>query len=201
MDDQLVLPIRPQPLQDELCSSWLLRLSTDCGTTLYALRRVISPRLRLPIHDFDRSVGVQQLASIAKSTLTQQSVVRETLLRFHGADIDDGGWLEQWLLPIGGDDGSGKPQGYQYCPECLSDGTPYFRRSWRFSFVVVCTRHVRPLLDQCGRCGASIHATPIGLAGLERMLTPALMDASTLAFYTAQLRCSPRASVPFRSSI
>lgn len=162
MDDQLVLPLRPKPFDDELCSSWLLRLAKECGTTFYTFRRVTAPRLRLPIYDFDRSVGVQQLASIAKATMTEPSLVRETLLRFDGPDLEDNSWLEQWLLPVGDSESAGKLTGYQYCPECLSDGTPYFRRSWRFSFVVACVKHRRLLIDQCGRCGVAIHAFRIG---------------------------------------
>jgi hypothetical protein len=172
MDSQLVLPLRPKPLTDELCSSWLLRLASECGLSLHTLRRVIAPRLRLPIYDFDRSVGVTQLATISKATLTDTNRVRDTLLRFEGVSTTGLSWLEQWLLPIGTSNREGKVLGYQYCPDCLAEGTPYFRRSWRFSFVVGCTAHGRHLADQCGRCGAAIHGLPIGLAGLERVLTP-----------------------------
>ena len=173
MPEQFLLSIRPKPLPDELCSSWLLRLASGSGMTMYAFRRVLSPRIfRTPVYDFDRSVGIYQLQPIADATVTPTEVVRSTLLRFD----DDGGkgspWLETWLLPVGSAEYTKERIGYQYCPECLASGVPYFRKRWCFSLFTACTEHKTQFVDECGRCGAPIHGFAIGLAGLERVLTP-----------------------------
>jgi hypothetical protein len=36
---------------------------------------------------------------------------------------------------------------------------------------VACTEHSTELLDQCGRCGSSVHGFALGLAGLEKAVT------------------------------
>ena len=44
----------------------------------------------------------------------------------------------------------------QFCPTCLSEGIPHFRRGWRLAFAVGCPRHGRPLEDACPWCGAAV---------------------------------------------
>ncbi|WP_439022897.1 TniQ family protein [Agarivorans sp. QJM3NY_29] len=44
----------------------------------------------------------------------------------------------------------------QYCPVCLREGIPYYRKSWRISFVTVCYQHQCRLLDCCHKCGAPV---------------------------------------------
>lgn len=46
--------------------------------------------------------------------------------------------------------------GLQYCPACLQEGIPFFRKIWRLAFVVECpTHHVR-LRDACPHCDAPV---------------------------------------------
>lgn len=44
----------------------------------------------------------------------------------------------------------------QFCPGCLSEGIPHFRRGWRLAFAVGCLRHGCPLRDACPWCGAAV---------------------------------------------
>nr|WP_246395894.1 TniQ family protein [Gluconacetobacter tumulisoli] len=44
----------------------------------------------------------------------------------------------------------------QYCPNCLADGIPYFRREWRLGFSTWCSGHGRPLRDACPHCDAAV---------------------------------------------
>jgi len=168
MPEQLLLPLRPKPLSDELCSSWLLRLASSSGITLHDLRRLISPRIRLPNYDCDLAFGIRQLEEIANATATDLETLRCTLLRFE-YDAGQGiGWLEAWLLPVGSDEYTKERLGYQYCPICLGTGIPYFRKLWRFSIINSCIQHRCQLIDRCRRCGLPIHGFAIGLLGLEK---------------------------------
>lgn len=139
---------------------------------LFAFRSVIAPRIRIPRYDFDRATGIHQVRPIADATCTGVDVIRSTLLRFDDAGGQGSAWLESWLVPVGNDEYTSQPVGYQYCPDCLSVSTPFFRKRWRYSFSVACIDHRRLLVDQCGRCGASVHAFAVGLMGLERFMTP-----------------------------
>ncbi len=49
-----------------------------------------------------------------------------------------------------------KHHALQFCPACLSEGVPHFRREWRIAFVVGCPRHGSPLQDACPWCGAAV---------------------------------------------
>ena len=44
----------------------------------------------------------------------------------------------------------------QFCPGCLSEGVPHFRREWRLAFMVACPRHGTGLRDACPWCGAAV---------------------------------------------
>ena len=43
-----------------------------------------------------------------------------------------------------------------FCPACLSEGIPHFRKAWRLGFVVGCDRHGNALLDGCPHCDAPV---------------------------------------------
>jgi len=40
----------------------------------------------------------------------------------------------------------------QYCPACLREGTPYYRKIWRLSCMTICHIHKCKLLDRCSGC-------------------------------------------------
>lgn len=44
----------------------------------------------------------------------------------------------------------------QFCPDCLAEGPPHFRKAWRLGFVVSCPRHGTALADACPHCGAPV---------------------------------------------
>lgn len=44
----------------------------------------------------------------------------------------------------------------QYCPMCLSEGAPYYRKVWRLSCMTVCTIHKCKLCDRCSECGRPV---------------------------------------------
>ena len=39
-----------------------------------------------------------------------------------------------------------------FCPLCLGEGVPYYRRRWRLNFLLICDRHLTVLLDRCPKC-------------------------------------------------
>lgn len=41
----------------------------------------------------------------------------------------------------------------QYCPACLREGTPYYKKAWRLSCMTVCPIHKCKLCDRCSECG------------------------------------------------
>lgn len=62
-----------------------------------------------------------------------------------------------WIMPVGVYHRTRRRFGLQFCPRCLSDKVPYFRRSWRLAFVTLCVKHRVALLDRCMSCGEAIN--------------------------------------------
>lgn len=86
----------------------------------------------------------------------------------------------------------------QFCPDCLGEGVPHFRREWRLAFAVACARHGRPLQDACPWCDAVLaphrimtsrltdcHDCGRPLAGRAVTRTPVAIPATVAALQDA----------------
>jgi TniQ len=60
------------------------------------------------------------------------------------------------IRPVGVYHRTRRNHGEQYCPICLEQNTPYFRRNWRLKLFPVCTSHGILLRDACPDCDAPI---------------------------------------------
>lgn len=152
-----VLPVRCQPLPDELLSSWLIRLAWMNAEKLYTFKR------RFWLHpgspwgrNIDLTLSEDTLARIAEMTLvTRESLAEHTLWPYLGRlfeHVDPNGSAQGILV------GRRRGQkvlgfGLQLCPDCLRSGpVPYFRRWWKVAYLVACPIHGRLLIDACPRC-------------------------------------------------
>ncbi len=154
-------PIHLKPQEDELLSSWLVRLAHANGykvmtmcTVLFGYRRPIWNR------DIDKLAPADVITDLAEATGTSVERVKETTLKnfectvFKKLNISGG---SRWVLPLGIFHRKRKRFGLQYCPVCLSeDNKPYFRRKWRLGFITVCTKHKILLKDRCDHCGVPV---------------------------------------------
>lgn len=157
---QLLL-IRPRPLDDELFTSWLVRLAWSNGEKLHSFCR-----WRLGINrqfwygDPDRRAQADAIEKSAiASCLTFERIFAATLASYEGVlyerHVNHG--VSRWIMPIGTRARIHALHGQQYCVECLrEDSAPYFRRAWRLAFMVACVKHGQILRDSCPVCGAPI---------------------------------------------
>ncbi|MHB2008828.1 MAG: TniQ family protein [Acidobacteriaceae bacterium] len=153
--------IRPPPQEDELLSSWLVRLAWSNGEKLHVFCR---NRLKMSrgtwYRDPDRLAGPETIKLSAAATgLSEDCLLATTLSNYEGTlyerHVRDG--VARWIMPIGVKNRSRYLHGQQCCVDCLrEDAAPYFRRFWRVAFMVACPRHGRLLLDACPSCGAPI---------------------------------------------
>ncbi|TIH15594.1 hypothetical protein D0S45_10375 [Marinifilum sp. JC120] len=155
------LPAHPKPLQDELLSSWLVRIAEANAVKLHTMSRMLFGFNYSPwIRDIGRHGPDIVINKIAEVTGTPVSRVRETTL--HGYV----GWVlrhmrisgqTHWILPVKSKSADRIGYGVQYCPQCLmEDEKPYYRRAWRIAFYAFCPKHGTMLRDSCPECGASI---------------------------------------------
>jgi len=154
-------PVHIKPLEDELLSSWLVRMARAHGLRLHTFCDLAWRHKAIWNRDIDKSADEEILRVLSEKTATPIERVRQTTLAAYE------GWLYEkhnpygntkWILPVGVYHRMRRRPGLQYCPQCLKeDEDPYFRRRWRLAFVTLCEKHGRPLLDRCPRCKSPVN--------------------------------------------
>ena len=146
----------PQPKEDELLSSWLIRISSECGMSAInfcaEVLKVENPNLRI----VDRSPDDLLLQGLFEGTGGPVERVREaSLLAEEGYVFSQSGkGSSRWIIPaITVHTNRRGNTGMAYCPECLrADAIPYYRKNWRYAYYAVCATHRIPLRNSCPHC-------------------------------------------------
>ncbi len=151
--------LHPQPEEDEILSSWLLRIckahDTDPGTFVH---------LHLPEwghalwrRDFDIHVKPALIERLShKSGFSTDTLYSLTLRSYEGCLFEQvrGFSTVNFIQPLCTHILINTNRAIRYCPLCMKeDGNPYFRKRWRVSFVTACTKHGCFLVDSCQQCG------------------------------------------------
>jgi hypothetical protein len=147
-----------KPYDDELLSSWLVRLSRAYGMEARRFGASIWRHAAFWNRDVDKGIYADVLEVLIDNTATPLAqVVNTTFWGYRGFPA----WqlysrgVSPWLLSIGLRHNRRHRPWLQYCPYCLDDDPdPYFRRQWRLTFVTICPPHRCRLLDRCVACGA-----------------------------------------------
>ncbi len=154
-------PLHLKPKDDELLSSWLVRLARAHRLKLHTFCSLTWPRKQIWNRDIDNSTYTEVLEVLSAKTGTSFKRVRATTLAaYEDVLYEKHNTLlpTSWILPIGVYHRIHKQFGLQYCPLCLADDKePYYRRKWRLAFIVSCERHQTLLHDRCPHCGAAIN--------------------------------------------
>ncbi len=147
-------PLPLAPHEDELLSSFLVRVAHRHGLSPYRFCAFHFPGVPVWNRDIDRSASNEFLEAVAtKAGLSLERVVQMTLCSV-GARLGQGAARgpAPWINTVGIYHRLRRRCGLQYCPDCMAE-IPVFYRAWRMSFVVVCNRHRRLLQDACPHCG------------------------------------------------
>jgi TniQ len=157
-----VWPAFTPPREDELLSSWLVRLARNHGIKLQSFCNVVWPQRGNDVwtRDIDRFAHLDILREVSVKTAQSETRVRQTMIASY-----EGFLLERhthktnlkWILPLGIRSTIRTRPGVQFCPSCLAeDEDPYFRRHWRLALFSYCSKHRRLLLNRCPECGSPI---------------------------------------------
>lgn len=169
-----LLPLHLKPKDDELLTSWIVRLALAHALTPTTFDLIFTSSrcariwaiqdidLNKMTNDLNPKTSLTKLFLIlSKKTATPLRRVKKTTLdeydgRLYFKIFDSR--LYSWLVQHNLNIYLGKRRfGMQACAKCLSeDKEPYFRRTWRFAFVVVCPRHNCFLIDRCPNCFSPI---------------------------------------------
>lgn len=156
-----MFPMHPQPLPDELLSSWLMRTAHANGMKLQHFLDVVLGRGEPTLNrDYDRSAPDGHIRLFADATGISLTRLRDCTLRsYRGTFVDDviTHTNSPWILAAGVYHRQRFLHGLQYCPGCLAtDPEPYFRTVWRLAFYVECHEHHVQMLDACWHCDAPV---------------------------------------------
>jgi len=148
--------LHPKPHDEELLSSWLVRLGRAYGAKPTRFCAAVWRHPSFWHRDIDKGIYEPVLTVLAEKTATPRARVLDTTLRgyagFPKHELYHNG-LSPRVLSIGLRNGRRQRYWLQYCPYCLrDDDDPYFRRHWRLTFVTVCQTHCCRLLDRCTVC-------------------------------------------------
>lgn len=154
-------PVHIKPQEDELLTSWLMRLSMAHGMKLHTFCSTAWPQKAIWNRDIDKSADSEIIRVLSERTGTQLGRVRETTLAaYEGILYQTHNHFgpTSWIMPVGIYHRTRRQFGLQYCPRCLAeDKYPYYRRKWRLAFIVVCEKHHLLLHDRCPQCEAPIN--------------------------------------------
>lgn len=145
-------PVHVRPQEDELLSSWLIRLAISHGLAPQTLFSFIRPNDSQPYYDIDTYAGPKLIQALARKTGVSARRVKTTTIEgyegwLHQEHYDYWQSLPRYLHAIN----------IHFCPYCLTeDDIPYFRRTWRLDLIVLCDKHNALLIDRCTKCGKAI---------------------------------------------
>lgn len=154
-------PIHPQPLPDELLSSWMIRVARNNGFKVHSFYAAQFGRERqIWNRDIDHHAPAWLLDGLEAHTGVQRARLEAMTLRAFESVVferfnETGN--TRFLLSLSIFHRTRRSYGQQFCPLCLSeDKTPYLRRRWRLALQVVCVQHGVLLQDRCGNCGSPL---------------------------------------------
>ncbi|MCE2594111.1 TniQ family protein [Motilimonas cestriensis] len=155
---KLPWPAHPQPLPDEVFSSWIVRAAMCNGQKLRSFLTMTAPTMRSVSKSIDTHVSDHSLKQIAFKMKTDYATAYQTTMQSYQGYLfekeSDKSYRKQCVLSLGETRNDLNYQ--QYCPLCLNEKNPYYRKRWRISFITVCEVHHCKLLDNCYSCRAPV---------------------------------------------
>lgn len=140
----------PEPLKEELFSSWCWRVSTQTGIPIKAL--LLQFGQALPPSMLETGCVEHTIHKISETTQLPGEVIKNLFF----PRMPSGAMADYVILT--------KLRNYlhrkhqRYCEICLkSDDIPFLRKSWRMDYRYLCERHNNVLRDKCPRCSSFLN--------------------------------------------
>ena len=154
--------LHPKPEDDELLSSWMVRVALAHDTMPWSFYNMHFPEYKNIIFSRDLDVWAPNefINKLARKSgyaaeelygLTLRSLIGTMLPEFNPS------CMNKYFSYIKVRGRSNKLYGQKFCSDCLKeDKTPYFRKEWRLKSVNRCKKHNLQLRDRCPNCGIPI---------------------------------------------
>jgi len=137
-------PLIPIPFQDEILSSWIARLAyanqmhpkTFLNTYL-GLKHRDHFKNCLDAHISDEILNCLQTITSPHFTLKNMT------LKSYAGILREGEIKELYSSYL---------DALQFCPQCLNEDIPYYKKSWHINLLTICAKHHCFLYDACPQC-------------------------------------------------
>ena len=186
----MIWPIHPHPFEDELLSSWMVRVA---HANRYKVHDFYAQQLgkekQIWTRDIDHLAPKWLLGELSNSSgINFWTIERTSLSSFCGILIEDlrSNGITKGILPLGVYHRLRKFNGQLFCPYCLADGEPYFRKSWRVAYLTVCPKHFTYLRDCCSQCQQPV--LPFRCDMVNKVQLPIHLDLAKCWHCDANLR-------------
>ncbi len=156
-DEKWLLKFKPN--EDELLSSWLIRLINGHGALIHTFCRQLWPGLTIWTKDIDLNPDDAIIRRLAEKTGYDNKIITDSSLKGYQNKFYDNliQGTNHWILSLGLYHRVRNRKAQQFCPQCLTeDKTPYFRKRWRLGCYTICSKHKKHLLDSCPVCSSVI---------------------------------------------
>jgi TniQ len=148
------VPLAPRPFDDEILSSWLLRVAAANSCTLDELLDGLEAQHPGALHGvglLDFAVPRGALESLGRFCRIAVMTLERLDLQRHAPQLEP-----VILLRFPQSSSARRPWQrvrYAHCPICLRTSPPYVRWDWCFAALTRCASHRVALHDGCQRCG------------------------------------------------
>ncbi len=154
-----ILPGFIPPLEDELFSSWFVRLSHSHRVKTYTFSKFYFDNTPIWNRDIDKLFPKIIIERLKEYTVLNYEEIRDMFLVSYRDIIFNNESLNSFtsgILNIGVYHRKRIRFGLLCCPSCLKEEVPYFRKQWRISFSFGCSKCNCNLIDKCPCCGSAI---------------------------------------------
>ena len=152
-----ILPAHPKPFEDELLTSWLVRLAKNNGMKLETFaKQSLKTKTQLWNRDFDRGPIDSVVKILSEKTGRSVEDIMYLSLKNYQSKLYSyycPSGIINWILPLRVHHRKRIGFGQQFCSQCLmEDEVPYFRKCWRISLNTFCHKHKIMLREKCPNC-------------------------------------------------
>ncbi|MCG7501080.1 TniQ family protein [Tenacibaculum sp. Mcav3-52] len=174
-----IWPFFLKPFEEELFSSWVYRMSLECGIKPIPFTNFCFGRQR-PFwnRDIDLIIPEDIINRILNCTpLSRKEILKMSLESYSGYAFEKLklNSYNQNIGLLGITHRKRKRFGLAYCPSCIENN--YYKTSWRLLTSLVCLECEQCLIDRCPSCYSSISFHRINV-GIRKKITKALYYCS-----------------------
>lgn len=153
-------PVRFLPFEDELITSWLIRLAWANGQNSQRFMYELTSTRRMQVWNTDLDwcghgdlfIGLEKKLGITENYV-HKNTLKYQLSLISNQMSDKNNCNRHWVVSSKRHKYTETKSGLVVCLLCLrEDPTPYLRHWWRLSWYTVCIRHKIQLLEKCPRC-------------------------------------------------